>query len=98
MHICSDGCAVVQQNREEDAHVDAGRERDVSANAQGTDGVVQDVGGELMNKRQLMVGPPTDASALRKQLPRRLLCSRHACATQPLLWVCKTALTGRIHC
>ena len=97
MRISIDGCAVVQQNKEKDADADSGRERDVSANAQETDGVVQDVGGELMNKKQLMVGPPTDASALRKQLPRRLLCSHHACATQPLLWICKTALTGQLH-
>ena len=98
MRISIDDCAVVQQNKEKDADADVGRKRDVSANAHETDGVVQDVGGVLMNKKQLTVRPQPNASALCKQLPRHILCSCRACAPQLLLWVCKAALTGQVHC
>ena len=53
---------VAQESREEDAVGDA---------SSGRDGVVQEVGGVLMNKKQLTVGPPTDASPLLTRLPHR---------------------------
>ena len=60
---------MVQESSEEAMLADGSEERDVNGKVHGSDGMVQDVGGVLMNKKQLMVGAPTDASARLKPLP-----------------------------
>ena len=73
---------MAQESREEDAVGDA---------SGGRDGVVQEVTGVLMNKKQLTVGPPTDASPLLTRLP-------HHISLQPPDMCTQTAALGFQSC
>ena len=82
------GCCVAQGSIEADAAVDG---------SGGWDGVIQEVGGVLMNKKQLTVGPPQLMPQLFSSVSlAALLCSRPACAPRPLLRASRAALTDLI--
>ena len=77
---------MAQESREEDAGADG---------SGGRNGLVQEVGGVLMDKKQLTVGPPTDASALLERLPCHIPLQPPGMCTQTAALGFPAASTGR---